>query len=71
LFQTIGERKSLPLRGEIETAMREGNGSKYWADVSMQREYGEILSRQAGPGPTAPAPNSASPPDAAAEPAGM
>jgi hypothetical protein len=58
-------------RGEIETAMREGNGSKYWADASMQREYGEILSRQAGPGPTAPAPDSASPLDPAAEPAGV
>ena len=71
MFQTIGERKSLPLRGEIETAMREGNGSKYWADVSMQREYGEILSRQAGPGPTAPAPGSAGPPGPAAEPEGV
>lgn len=36
-------------RGEIEAATREDNGHRYWNDPAMQREYGEILSRQTAP----------------------
>jgi hypothetical protein len=36
-------------RAEIEQIMRTDGGRPYWNSPAMQREYGEILSRQAAP----------------------
>ena len=54
-------------RGEIEAAMREGNGSRYWGDPTMRREYSDILTRQtAPPAPLYSEPEPAEPTEASA-----
>jgi hypothetical protein len=47
-------------RGEIEAAMREDGGRRYWNDPAMQREYNGVLTRQTAP-PAMPAPEQAAP----------